>query len=114
MDRMESTRQQKVGKQIQKDISDILLKEGAEYVRGAMVSVTVVRVSPDFALAKVYVSIFPFEKSQEILGRLQSNAWFFRRALGQRIRNQIKQIPEVAFFLDDSMEYVENIEQLLK
>lgn len=114
MEAMESTRQQKVGRQIQKDISDILIKEGADFVRGAMVSVTVVRMSPDFSLAKVYVSVFPFDKSSEILKSLQKNAWVMRKALGTRMRNQIKQIPEVAFFLDDSMEYVENIEQLLK
>lgn len=111
---MESTRQQKVGSQIKTDISDILIKEAADFVRGAMVSVTVVRMSPDFSLAKVYVSVFPFDKSEQILKNLKTNAWAVRKALGTRMRHQIKHIPEVAFFLDDSLEYVENIMNKLK
>ncbi len=114
METMESTRQQKVGSQIKTDISDILIKEAADFVRGAMVSVTVVRMSPDFSLAKVYVSVFPFDKSTEILKNLKTNAWVVRKALGTRMRHQIKHIPEVAFFLDDSLEYVENIMNKLK
>lgn len=114
MEVKESTRQQKVGSQIKTDISDILIKEAADFVRGAMVSVTVVRMSPDFSLAKVYVSVFPFDKSDEILKNLKTNAWAVRKALGTRMRHQIKHIPEVAFFLDDSLEYVENIMNKLK
>ncbi len=114
MEVQQSTRQQKVGSQIKVDISDIFIKEAADFVRGAMVSVTVVRMSPDFSLAKVYVSVFPFDKSTEILKSLKTNAWAIRKALGTRMRHQIKHIPEVAFFLDDSLEYVENIMNKLK
>lgn len=113
-DNVESTRQQKVSRQIQKDISDIFIKEGAEYVRGAMVSVTKVRISPDLASAKVYVSVFPFDKAEAILQSLNNNIPSIRRALGNRVRLQLRIVPELFFYIDDSLEYVENIERLLK
>ena len=111
---METTRQQKIGKQIQKDISDIFVREGAEYVRGAMVTVTKVRVSPDLSLAKVYVSVFPFDKGEEILGRLKFNVSQIRRALGNRTKNQLRIVPELVFYIDDSLEYIAHIDELLK
>ena len=111
---MESTRQQKISRQIQRDIADIFQKEAAAVVRGAMITVTTVRVSPDFGYAKIYVSVFPFDKSEAILEGLKSNNWMIRRALGQRIRFQLKVVPELEFFIDDSLEYIENIDNLLK
>lgn len=111
---MENTRQQKVAKQIQRDIADIFQKEGAHLVRGLLVTVTTVRVSPDFGYAKVYVSVFPFEKHAALIETLEENSWFIRRQLGQRIRNQLKNIPELQFFLDDSLEYVKHIDEALK
>ncbi len=111
---MENTRQQKVAKQIQKDVAEIFAKEGASIVRGMLVTVTAVRVSPDFGYAKIYVSVFPFERSRELMKELERNNWFIRRALGQRIRNQLKNVPEIQFFLDDSLEYIEQIDQALK
>lgn len=111
---METTRQQKVAKQIQKDISDIFSREVADLFRGAMASVTAVRMSPDLGYAKVYVSIFPFDRSGEIMNSITANEWKIRKLLGARIRNQLRTVPELAFFLDDSLEYIENIENLLK
>ncbi|MFI3267789.1 MAG: 30S ribosome-binding factor RbfA [Rikenellaceae bacterium] len=111
---LETTRSQKITRQIQRDMSDIFQKEGRAFVSGALVSITVVRISPDFALAKVYLSVFPFNKSKEIMTKIQENAWFLRKELAKRMKNQMKSIPEVAFFLDDSMEYAENIESVLK
>ena len=101
---METTRQQKIAKQIQKDVAEIFQKEGAAVVRG----------SPDFGYAKIYVSVFPFERSAGMMKTLEQQNWFIRRALGQRIRNQLKNVPEIQFFLDDSLEYIEHIEQALK
>lgn len=103
-----------MARQIQKDIAEILLKEGAALVRGVMASVTTVRVSPDLNYAKIYFSIFPFDKSAEVMRTLEENNWMIRRALGQRIRNQVKSVPELQFFLDDSLEYIANIDTLLK
>lgn len=114
MQYVETTRSLKLSRQIQRDISDIFQREARGVVSGAMVSVTVVRLSPDFALAKVFLSVFPFNKSSEIMERVQDNVWMIRKELGKKMKNQIKSIPEVAFFLDDSMEYAENIEGVLK
>lgn len=111
---METTRQQKIAKQIQKDVAEIFQKEGAAIVRGSLVTVTAVRVSPDFGYAKIYVSIFPFDRSRSMMEEIERNNWFIRRALGQRIRNQLKNVPELQFFLDDSLEYIEGIDRALK
>lgn len=110
---METTRQQKIGKQIQKDIADIFLKEGAYIVKGVLVTVTAVRVSPDFSYAKAYISIFPFDKNSEVMNTITDNNWFIRKALGSRIKHQVKSIPELSFFLDDSLEYVESLERAI-
>ena len=111
---METTRQQKVAKQIQKDIADIFQKEAAHLVRGLLVTVTTVRVSPDFGYAKIYVSVFPFEQHEALLKSLEENNWLLRRELGRRIRNQLKNVPELQFFLDDSLEYIDHIDEALK
>jgi ribosome-binding factor A len=110
----ESTRQQKVARQIQKDISELFLKECAELVKGVIVSVTAVRVSPDLEYARIYLSIFPFARHEEIMEKIQAENWKIRKLLGQRMRNQLRVVPEITFFLDDSLEYIENIDNLLK
>lgn len=112
---METTpRQQKIAKQIQKDIAEIFQKEARDLLRGTLVTVTGVRVSPDFNYAKIYVSVFPFDRVPDTLAVLDKNNWLVRRELGKRIRNQLKNVPEIQFFLDDSLEYIEQIEQALK
>jgi ribosome-binding factor A len=110
----ESTRQQKVARQIQKDISNLFLKECAELVRGVIVSVTAVRVSPDLEYARIYLSIFPFDRHEEIMAKIQAESWKIRKLLGAKMRNQLRLVPEITFFLDDSLEYIENIDNLLK
>ena len=110
---MDSTRQQKIARQIQRDIAEILQKELADVCRGSLVTVTTVRVSPDLAYAKIYISIFPFERSEAMLESIKANGWLVRKLLGARIRNQLKVVPELEFFLDDSLEYIENIDNLL-
>ncbi len=90
------------------------MKEAAGLVRGAMVSVTVVRMSPDLALAKVYLSVFPFDKSEEKLKTLNDNLPQIRRALGNRTHLQLRITPEIAFYIDDSLEYIAHIDDLLK
>ena len=111
---MDSTRQQKIARQIQRDIAEILQKELADTLRGTLVTVTTVRVSPDLAYAKLYISIFPFERSAAILETIKEKSWYVRKLLGARIRNQLKIVPELEFFIDDSLEYIENIDNLLK
>lgn len=110
---MDSTRQQKIARLLQRDIAEIVQKEMADATRGSLVTITMVRVSPDLAYAKVYVSIFPFERSSSILEAIKEQNWLIRKMLGARIRNQLKIVPELEFFLDDSLEYIDNIDNLL-
>ncbi|WP_294598088.1 30S ribosome-binding factor RbfA [uncultured Rikenella sp.] len=114
MEREETTRQQKVGRQIQKDLSDIFLKEARSLVQGTIVTVSKVRVSPDLGFAKIYLSVFPFDKSDAILATLQEHAGTLRFELGKRVKNQLRIVPEIAFAIDDSLEYVERIEKLIQ
>jgi len=111
--RMDTTRQNKVSKLIQHEISMILLRRGNEFP-GKLISVTVVRVSPDLSLAKIYLSIFPAENSQETLQSVRETTSGIRYDLGNIIKNQVRKIPELAFFLDDSMDYAARIDELLK
>lgn len=83
-------------------------------IHGVMVSVTRARVSPDLSICTAYLSIFPSEKSEEILANIKSNEKSIRYELGTRVRNQLRVIPELRFFLDDSLDYLEHINELLK
>ena len=111
---METTRQSKVSRLIQKDLSDIFQKAGREITLGKMVSVTVVRVSPDLSVARVYLSVFPPENSNDFVTHLQPFIRGIRMELGKRVRHQLRIVPELAFFIDDSMDYADRIDQLLK
>ncbi|MBO7281264.1 MAG: 30S ribosome-binding factor RbfA [Bacteroidaceae bacterium] len=110
---MDSTRQNKISRLIQKELSDIFLRMTKE-MRGVMVSVSVVRVSPDLGIAKAYLSIFPSEKAGEIIEHLTNNTKAIRFELGNRVRHQLRIIPELRFYQDDSLDYIEHIDQLLK
>jgi ribosome-binding factor A len=111
---MDSQRQQKYSKLIQKEIGDIFLHEGFNIYGKAMVTVMGVRVSPDLSVAKVYVSIFGVKDTKLSLTQIEKNTKLIRHQLGTRIRNQARIIPELKFFLDDSLDYAEKIEKLLK
>ncbi len=113
MNNTETTRQQKVSKQIQRDIAEIFQREAAPIVKGILITVTAVRVSPDLSYAKIYVSIFPFASHEEVIKRLKENNWLIRRALGTRVKSQLKVVPEIDFFLDDSLEYIEGIDRAI-
>ena len=109
---MESTRLQKIERLRQKELSDIFQKQ-TQGMHGVLVSVSVVRVSPDLSVARAYLSIFPSDKSQKLLEAIRSNTKAIRFDLGQRIRLQVRKIPELSFFIDDSLDYIENIDNLL-
>lgn len=109
---METTRQNKISRLIQKELSEIFLAETRK-MPGTLVSVSVVRVSPDLSVAKAYLSIFPSEKAAEILESVRANAKTIRYALAGRIRFQLRKTPELMFFIDDSLDYIENIDALL-
>lgn len=110
---MDSTRQNKIARLIQKELSEILLRLAKE-TRGIMVSVSVVRVSPDLGIAKAYLSVFPSEKANEVVNHLNENIKAIRFELGNRVRHQLRIIPEIRFYIDDSLDYIENIDKLLK
>jgi ribosome-binding factor A len=109
-----STRQNKVAKQVQKDMAEILQSHAQLLTPGKMLTVTGVRISPDLCVARVYISVFPSDNSAQIVLNLNGHIHQFRNELGRRLRNQLKKIPEFSFFLDDSLDYLENIENLLK
>lgn len=109
---METTRQSKIARLIQKDLSNIFQAQ-TRHMRGVLVSVSVVRVSPDLSIAKVYLSVFPSARAEEILNNVNNNASQIRFELGNLERHQLRIIPELKFFLDDSLDYIENIDRLL-
>lgn len=110
---MENTRQSKIARLIQKELSEIFLGM-TRPMHGTMVTVTVVRISPDFSSARVYLSIFPGEKAQELLDYICQKEVPIRHDLSQRTRHQLRIVPQLSFFLDDSLDYIENIDRLLK
>lgn len=109
---METTRQQKISRLIQKELSDIFLLQ-TKAMQGVLVSVSAVRISPDLSVSKVYLSIFPSEKGKELLDNIKANAKAIRFDIGQRLGKQLRIIPEFVFYLDDSLDYLENIDRLL-
>ncbi len=110
---METKRQNKIARLIQKEMSEIFLGMTRQ-MHNTLVTVTVVRVSPDLSVAKIYLSIFPSEKSQELLEFIRSKSVPIRHDLSQRTRFQLRIVPELSFFLDDSLDYIDHIDQLLK
>lgn len=109
---MDTTRQQKINRLIQKELSEIFRKQ-TQQMRGVLVSVSTVRVSPDLGLAKIYLSIFPSEKAKELLDNIKTNTKAVRFDLGQKVGKQLRVIPDLSFYLDDSLDYLENIDKLL-
>ena len=110
----QSTRQQKVGRELQRDLAEIIRSKGMAAFGGAMVTVSEVRVSPDLSIAKVYVSIFPSDKQQEVMKLLEENNKALRGELGRKVAKQLRIVPELDFYLDATLDYVEHIEELLK
>ena len=111
---MESTRQKKVSRLIQKELADIFLKRGSEFAHGKLVSITRVRMSPDLSFAKVYISIFPATNQEDILKSLEDHISKFRFDLGHKVRSQLRIVPDIAFHIDDSLDYIDKIDKLLK
>jgi ribosome-binding factor A len=110
----ESTRQLKVAKELQKHMAEIIRSKGMAAFGGALVSVSGVKISPDLSVAKIYVSVFPSEKAQSVMEQLQENGRALRGELGNKVARQLRIVPEIVFYLDSSLDYVEHIEQLLK
>ena len=94
--------------------AEIIRSKGMAAFGGALVSVSGVKISPDLSVAKIYVSVFPSEKAQSVMEQLQENGRALRGELGNKVARQLRIVPEIVFYLDSSLDYVEHIEQLLK
>lgn len=110
---METNRQKKIARLLQKDLGEIIQIEGRGWFPGVMITVTQVKVTSDLSIARVYVSIFGKE-SGEVIRQIEMRGKEIRKLLGLRVKNQLRQIPELRFYIDDSLDYIENIEKLLK
>ena len=111
---MASIRQEKIANLIKQEISIILQRESRNYFNGSLISVTVVRVSPDLGVAKVYLSIFMKEGRAEVFQKVKDENWRIRKWLGEKVGKQLRIIPNLQFFLDDSLDYADEIDRLLK
>ncbi|MDE6225814.1 MAG: 30S ribosome-binding factor RbfA [Muribaculaceae bacterium] len=109
---MESTRQAKISRLIQKELSEIFRQQTAK-THGVIVSVSSVKVSPDLSIARAYLSVFPSDKGQEMIDSINRNARTIRYELAQKVRFQLRKTPELSFHLDDSLDYIEKIDALL-
>ena len=110
---METTRQNKIARLLQKELGDIFLLQ-TKAMHGVLVSVSAVRISPDMSVCRAYISVFPSERSAEIVKNLNQNMRQIRYELGTRVRHQLRIIPELTFYVDDSLDYIEHIDNLLK
>ena len=112
---VETQRQKKIAGVIQKDLAEVLQRAATDGgMQGTIISVTKVSVTTDLSIAKVYISVFPVDKAKEILEGLKSNQPLIRHELAQRARHQFRRMPELIFYLDDSLDYIENIEKSLE
>src|SRR5688572_4096104 len=110
---MDSTRQLKFARLIQKEIGNIFLKQGKDFYGSPFVTVTGVKITPDLSKARIHISVFQ-NKGKEVLQKLHLHSREIRKILGERIRNQARIIPELEFFIDDSLDYAEKIDKIMK
>ena len=112
---MESNRQKKIAGILQQDLVDVLQRAASEGgLKGILISVSKVSVTVDLSIAKVYLSIFPNKEAEALLTGIRSNTPLIRHELAQRTRHQLRRMPTLEFFIDDSLEYIDNIEKSLK
>jgi ribosome-binding factor A len=113
MNEMDTTRQQKINRLLQKELSEIFLSEARDELRGTILTVTQVRITPDLSIARIYLSIFPSNQKEMVLNHIKEHTKSIRFQLGERVRHQLRIIPELTFYEDDSLDYIENIDTLL-
>ncbi len=110
----ESQRILKIRSLLLRDLSEIFTRMGHEFYSGVMFTVTTVRITPDLSLAKVYLSMFPVKDKEAVLKKVTDNSSRIRYELGKRVGKQMRIVPELKFFIDDSLDYIEKIDDLLK
>ncbi|RLD58973.1 MAG: 30S ribosome-binding factor RbfA [Bacteroidetes bacterium] len=111
---MESKRQQRISRLLQKDLGEIFQHEAGSFSGGAMITVTKVNVTRDLAISRVYLSIFGTEEKEALLEKIRGHKNEIKYKLGNRIRNQLRAVPDLEFYQDDSLDYIENIDRLLQ
>ncbi|NJM14051.1 MAG: 30S ribosome-binding factor RbfA [Bacteroidales bacterium] len=109
-----SVRMEKISRLLQKETSTILQSQSGQLFPGVMVTVTKARVTSDLKEAKIYVSVFPPKESEKVRNALSGNLFRIKKILGDNVRNQLRAIPEIRFYIDDSLDYIDNIDNLLK
>lgn len=114
MEKPASTRQLKVSRELQRDLAEIIRSKGMAVFGGAMVTVSEVRISPDLSVAKVFVSIFPSDRTTEVMAKLNEDSRAIRGELGRKVASQLRIVPELNFMLDTTLDYAEHIDELLK
>jgi len=111
---METNRQKRIAGVLQKDLVEILQGAAREGMKGVVISVTKVHVTADLGQAKAYLSIFPTDKKEEIFEGIIANTPMLRHALAIRTKNQLRRMPELSFYIDDSLDHIDNIESALR
>jgi ribosome-binding factor A len=111
---MDSVRQNKVNSLLQREMAEIFQQEGRNFLPGGLITVSAVRVSPDLGLARVYLSLFPVKDKQTVIGNIKDQSHRLRGLLGSRIGKQMRVVPELIFYVDDSLDRAEEIDKLLK
>lgn len=111
---MESTRQQKISRLIQKELGVIFQQESRTLFQGAMITVTKVQITKDLAIARANLSLFGTKDKNALLENIRHHARELRHLLARQVHDQLRVMPELQFFLDDSLDYIDNIDQILK
>ena len=111
---MENTRLNRLERLLQKDLGSIFMVEAKGLFNGALITVTKVRITRDLSIARVYLSIFGTDNKEGLVAEVRLHSKMIRTALAQKIKNQVRKIPELEFYHDDSLDYIENIDKLLK
>ena len=111
---MEKVKQKKIASVIQQTLSEVFQKENLSMVKGGMVTISAVEVSPDLSIAKVYLSLFQIKEPKIFLEELKDHSHELRRQLGNKIKNQVRRIPELHFYLDETLDNVFKLEEIFK
>ena len=110
----EGKRQKQISGLIQEDINFIFQRLGLNMINGGMVSISSVKITPDLLEARIYVSVFNAADNQNVLTKIQERAWEIKKELVARVKNQLRRIPELKFFLDDTLDHAFKMEELFK
>jgi ribosome-binding factor A len=111
---IEGKRQKQVATVIQKDLNEIFQRQGLSMINGGMVSIASVKITPDLFDARIYLSFFKVNDPQETLKIIQEKAWEIKKELTARVRHQLRSMPQLTFYIDDTLDYVDKMENLFK